>query len=135
MTYHRAIDQLINGIMALLSCTEMVRISMWRIRKYMRAKYIDAVIMISIAVLLLIAAIIQSCGRKKVEVVTVRHDSIQKVIEQRIDTLVKTRVKIKEIYHERIDTIYLYDSIAIDSAYTKAIKRLSELEKSGYFKD
>lgn len=44
----------------------------------MKAKYIDAVIMISIAVLLLIAAIIQSCGRKKVEVVTVRHDSIQK---------------------------------------------------------
>lgn len=101
----------------------------------MKAKYIDAVIMISIAVLLLIAAIIQSCGRKKVEVVTVRHDSIQKVIEQRIDTLVKTRVKIKEIYHEKIDTIYLYDSIAIDSSYTKAIKRLSELEKSGYFKD
>jgi len=101
----------------------------------MRAKYIDAVIMISIAVLLLIAAIIQSCGRKKVEVVTVRHDSIQKVIEQRIDTLVKTRVKIKEIYNEKIDTIYLYDSIAIDSSYTKAIKRLSELEKAGYFKD
>ena len=101
----------------------------------MKAKYIDAVIMISIAVLLLIAAIIQSCGRKKVEVVTVRHDSIQKVIEQRIDTLVKTRVKIKEIYNEKIDTIYLYDSIAIDSSYTKAIKRLSELEKSGYFKD
>lgn len=101
----------------------------------MKAKYIDAVIMISIAVLLLIAAIIQSCSRKRVEVVTVRHDSIQKVIEQRIDTLVKTRVKIKEIYHEKIDTIYLYDSIAIDSSYTKAIKRLSELEKAGYFKD
>lgn len=98
----------------------------------MRAKYIDAVIMISIAVLLLIAAIIQSCGRKRVEVVTVRHDSIQKVIEQRIDTLVKTRVKIKEIYHERIDTIYLYDSIAIDSAYTKAIEKLRNYERTGF---
>ena len=101
----------------------------------MRAKYIDAMIMISIALLLLIAVTLQIHYRQKVKVVTVRHDSIQKVIEQRIDTLVKTRVKIKEIYHEKIDTIYLYDSIAIDSSYTKAIKRLSELEKAGYFKD
>ena len=101
----------------------------------MRAKYIDAVIMISIALLMIIAVVIQTCNKREVRVVTVRHDSIQKVIEQRIDTLVKTRVKIKEIYHERIDTIYLYDSIAIDSSYTKAIKRLSELEKAGYFKD
>lgn len=101
----------------------------------MKAKYIDAVIMLTIALLMIIAVIVQTCNKREVKVVTVRHDSIQKVIEQRIDTLVKTRVKIKEIYHEKIDTIYLYDSIAIDSSYTKAIKRLSELEKSGYFKD
>lgn len=101
----------------------------------MKAKYIDAVIMLTIALLMIIAVVVQTCNKREVEVVTVRHDSIQKVIEQRIDTLVKTRVKIKEIYHERIDTIYLYDSIAIDSSYTKAIKRLSELEKAGYFKD
>jgi hypothetical protein len=101
----------------------------------MRAKYIDAAIMISIALLLLMAVSMQIHYRQKVKVVTVRHDSIQKVIEARIDTIVKTRVKIKEIYHEKIDTIYLYDSIAIDSSYTKAIKRLSELEKAGYFKD
>jgi hypothetical protein len=100
----------------------------------MREKYIDASIMISIALLLLIGVIVQIHYRPQVKVVTITKDSIQKVIEQRIDTLVKTRVKIKEIYHERIDTIYLYDSIFIDSAYTKAIKRLSELEKSGYFK-
>ena len=100
----------------------------------MKAKYIDAIIMISIAVLMLIAVTIQTCNRSKVRVVTVQHDSIQKVIEARIDTIVKTRVRIKNIYHERIDTIYLYDSIAIDSSYTKAIKRLSELEKAGYFK-
>lgn len=101
----------------------------------MKEKYIDASIMISIALLLLIGVIVQIHYRPKVKVVTITKDSVQKVIEQRIDTLVKTRVKIKEIYHERIDTIYLYDSIAIDSAYTKAIKRLSELEKAGYFKD
>jgi hypothetical protein len=101
----------------------------------MRAKYIDAMIMISIALLLLIAVTMQIHYRQKVKVVTVRHDSIQKVTEARIDTIVKTRVKIKEIYHEKIDTIYLYDSIAIDSAYTKAITRLRELEKAGYFKD
>ena len=101
----------------------------------MRAKYIDAAIMISIALLLLIAVTLQIHYRQKVKVVTVRHDSIQKVIEARIDTIVKTRVKIKQIYHEKIDTIYLYDSIAIDSAYTKAITRLSELEKAGYFKN
>lgn len=101
----------------------------------MKAKYIDAVIMIGIALLLLIAVTMQTLDKRKVKVITVRHDSIQKVIEQRIDTLVKTRVKIKEIYHEKIDTIYLYDSIAIDSSYTKAIKRLSDLEKAGYFKD
>lgn len=101
----------------------------------MKAKYIDAVIMLTIAVLMIIAVVVQTCNKREVRVVTVRHDSIQKVIEQRIDTLVKTRVKIKEIYHEKIDTIYLYDSIAIDSSYTKAIKRLSELEKAGYFKD
>jgi len=101
----------------------------------MKAKYIDAVIMLTIALLMIIAVVVQTCNKREVKVVTVRHDSIQKVIEQRIDTLVKTRVKIKEIYHEKIDTIYLYDSIAIDSSYTKAIKRLSELEKAGYFKD
>jgi len=101
----------------------------------MKAKYIDAVIMLTIAVIMIIAVVVQTCNKSKVRVVTVRHDSIQKVIEQRIDTLVKIRVKIKDIYHEKIDTIYLYDSIAIDSSYTKAIKRLSELEKSGYFKD
>lgn len=101
----------------------------------MREKYIDAIIMISIALLLLIAVTMQIHSKQKVKVITVQHDSIQKVIEARIDTIVKTRVKIKEIYHEKIDTIYLYDSIAIDSSYTKAIKRLSELEKAGYFKD
>jgi len=92
-------------------------------------------IMISIALLLLIAVTMQIHYRQKIKVVTVRHDSIQKVIGARIDTIVKTRVKIKEIYHEKIDTIYLYDSIAIDSSYTKAINRLRELEKAGYFKD
>lgn len=91
--------------------------------------------MLGMALLLLVAVFISIQKRPKaVEYIHTR-DTIREQIQARIDTIVKTRVKIKEIYHEKIDTIYLYDSIAIDSSYTKAIKRLSELEKAGYFKD
>ena len=101
----------------------------------MREKYIDAVIMIGMALLLLVAVIIQiQHGDRPIEYITKR-DTIREQIEARIDTIVKTRVKIKTIYHEKIDTIYLYDSAAIDSSYTKAISRLRELEKIGFFKD
>ena len=58
----------------------------------MREKYIDAMIMISIALLLLIAVTMQIHSKQKVKVITVQHDSIQKVIEARVDTIVKTRV-------------------------------------------
>ena len=83
----------------------------------MREKYIDAVIMIGMALLLLVAVIIQVQRRDRpVEYITKR-DTIREQIEA------------------RIDTIYLYDSAAIDSSYTKAISRLRELEKIGFFKD
>jgi hypothetical protein len=50
-----------------------------------------------------------------------------------IDTLTIERTKLKTIYEKDIDTIYLMDSTAIDSAYTKAIQRLIELEGAGFF--
>lgn len=50
-----------------------------------------------------------------------------------IDTLTIERTKLKTIYEKDIDTIYLMDSTSIDSAYTKSIQRLIELEKAGFF--
>jgi hypothetical protein len=51
-----------------------------------------------------------------------------------IDTIHKERIKLKTIYDKQVDTIYLYDSIAIDSAYTKAIQKLRDYERAGFFK-
>ena len=59
-------------------------------------------------------------------------DTITKY-QMRIDTLTIERTKLKMIYEKDIDTIYLLDSTAIDSAYTEAIQRLIELEGSGFF--
>jgi hypothetical protein len=61
-----------------------------------------------------------------------RNDTIV-VLKARIDTLKLERIKLKTIYEKDIDTIYLMDSTAIDSAYTKAIQRLIELEQAGFF--
>lgn len=55
------------------------------------------------------------------------------VLKARIDTLKLERIKLKTIYEKDIDTIYLFDSTAIDSAYTKAIQRLIEMERAGFF--
>jgi hypothetical protein len=59
-------------------------------------------------------------------------DTITKY-QMRIDTLTIERIKLKTIYEKDIDTIYLMDSVAIDSAYTEAIKRLIEMEGAGFF--
>jgi len=61
-----------------------------------------------------------------------RNDTIV-VLKARVDTLKLERIKLKTIYEKDIDTIYMYDSTAIDSAYTKAIERLIELEQAGFF--
>ena len=60
-------------------------------------------------------------------------DTITKY-QRKIDTLTIERTKLKTIYEKDIDTIYMLDSTAIDSAYTKSIQRLIELEKTGFFK-
>lgn len=62
-----------------------------------------------------------------------RYDSIV-VLKAYVDTLEVERIKTKTIYEKQIDTIYLLDSVAIDSAYTKAIQRLQQFENSGFFK-
>ena len=59
-------------------------------------------------------------------------DTITKY-QMRIDTLTIERTKLKTIYEKDIDTIYLMDSVAIDSAYSEAIQRLIELEGAGFF--
>jgi hypothetical protein len=55
------------------------------------------------------------------------------VLKARIDTLKLERIKIKTIYEKDIDTIYLLDTTAIDSAYAKAIEKLIEMEGAGFF--
>ena len=64
---------------------------------------------------------------------SVYHNDTIVVLKARIDTLKLERIKLKTIYEKDIDTIYLMDSTAIDSAYTKAIQRLIELEQAGFF--
>lgn len=72
-----------------------------------------------------------SCNETKVQYVP--HNDTIVVLKARIDTLKLERIKLKTIYEKDIDTIYLMDTTAIDSAYTKAIQRLIELEKAGFF--
>ena len=59
-------------------------------------------------------------------------DTITKY-QRTIDTLTIERTKLKTIYEKDIDTIYMLDSTSIDSAYTKAIQRLIEMEGAGFF--
>ena len=73
-----------------------------------------------------------SCNSSRVQIVT-NSDTIV-VLKAYIDTLEVERIKTKTIYEKQIDTIYLLDSVAIDSAYTKAISRLQQLENAGFFK-
>jgi hypothetical protein len=71
---------------------------------------------------------------KSSEVQFVPYSDTIVVLKATIDTLEVERIKTKTIYEKSIDTIYMLDSIAIDSAYTKAIQRLQQLEGSGFFK-
>jgi hypothetical protein len=64
---------------------------------------------------------------------SVYHNDTIVVLKARVDTLKLERIKLKTIYEKDIDTIYLMDSTAIDSAYTKAIEILIELEQAGFF--
>lgn len=89
---------------------------------------------IAFAIGLIIAFIIgkNSCNSNRLQFVTTSDTVI--VLKARIDTIQKERIKIKSIYEKQIDTIYLYDSVAIDSAYTKAIEKLRDYERTGFGK-
>ena len=86
---------------------------------------------ISISIGIAIGVLICQPKPTRVQFVT-SSDTITKY-QMRIDTLTIERTKLKTIYEKDIDTIYLLDSTAIDSAYTKAIQRLIELEGAGFF--
>ena len=58
---------------------------------------------------------------------------VDTVTQKQIDTVRIEKVRIKYNYEKQIDTIYLLDSIGIDSAYSSTIKRLDSLEKIGFF--
>ena len=90
--------------------------------------------LIAFAVGLIVAFIIgkNSCNSNRLQIVTTSDTVV--VLKARIDTIEKERIKIKEIYEKQIDTIYLYDSVAIDSAYTKAIEKLRDYERTGFDK-
>lgn len=90
--------------------------------------------LIAFAIGLIVAWIIgkNSCSSNRLQIVTTSDTVV--VLKARIDTIEKERIKIKEIYEKQIDTIYLYDSIAIDSAYTKAIEKLRDYERTGFDK-
>lgn len=64
---------------------------------------------------------------------SVYHNDTIVVLKARIDTLKVERIKLKTIYEKDIDTIYMFDSTAIDSAYSKSIQRLIEMERAGFF--
>jgi len=82
---------------------------------------------------LIIAFIVgkNSCNSNRLQIVT-NSDTVV-VLKARIDTIQKERIKLRTIYEKQVDTIYLYDSIAIDSAYTKAIEKLREYERAGFY--
>lgn len=86
---------------------------------------------ISISIGIAIGILICRPAPSKVQIVT-HSDTITKY-QRTIDTLTIERTKLKTIYEKDIDTIYLMDSTAIDSAYTKAIQRLIEMEGAGFF--
>ena len=88
---------------------------------------------IAFAVGLIIAFIVgkNSCKPTWGQIVTTSDTIV--VLKARIDTIQKERIKLKTIYEKQVDTIYLYDSISIDSAYTKAIEKLREYERAGFF--
>jgi hypothetical protein len=87
---------------------------------------------ISISIGIAIGILICEKNYKRITKSVYHNDTIV-VLKARIDTLKLERIKLKTIYEKDIDTIYLMDSTAIDSAYTKAIERLIELEQAGFF--
>ena len=87
---------------------------------------------ISISIGIAIGVLICRPDSSRVQFIT--HSDTITAYLRTIDTLTIERTKLKTIYEKDIDTIYMLDSTAIDSAYTEAIQRLIELERTGFFK-
>lgn len=95
-------------------------------------KIIVLIKVISISIGIAIGVLICEKNYKPITKSVYHNDTIV-VLKARIDTLKLERIKLKTIYEKDIDTIYLMDTTAIDSAYTKAIERLIEMEAAGFF--
>jgi hypothetical protein len=97
----------------------------------MKVQYIKY---IAFAIGLIIAFIVGKNSCKPTWGQIVPYSDTVVIWKAQIDTIHKERIKLKTIYEKQVDTIYLYDSVAIDSAYTKAIQKLIEMEGAGFFK-
>ena len=100
--------------------------------KNFTSKTIVLVTVVSISIGFALGVLLLQPKSSRVQIVT-HLDSVV-VLKAYIDTLEVERIKTKTIYEKQIDTIYLLDSVAIDSAYTKAIQRLQQFENAGFFK-
>jgi len=100
--------------------------------KNFTSKTIALVTGVSISIGFALGVLLLQPKPSRIQIVT-HLDSVV-VLKAYIDTLEVERIKTKTIYEKQIDTIYLLDSVAIDSAYTKAIQRLEQFENAGFFK-
>ena len=100
--------------------------------KNFTSRTIVLVTVVSISIGFALGVLLLQPKPSRVQIVT-HLDSVV-VLKAYIDTLEVERIKTKTIYEKQIDTIYLLDSVAIDSAYTKAIQRLEQFEDAGFFK-
>ena len=100
--------------------------------KNFTSRTIVLITVVSISIGFALGVLLLQPKPSRVQIVT-HLDSVV-VLKAYIDTLEVERIKTKTIYEKQIDTIYLLDSVAIDSAYAGAIQRLQELERTGFFK-
>ena len=95
-------------------------------------RIIVLITVVSISIGFALGVLLLQPKSSRVQIVT-HLDSVV-ILKAYVDTLEVERIKTKTIYEKQIDTIYLLDSVAIDSAYTKAIQRLQQFENAGFFK-
>lgn len=100
--------------------------------KNFTSKTIVLVTVVSISIGFALGVLLLQPKPSRVQIVT-HLDSVV-VLNAYVDTLEVERITKQTIYEKQIDTIYLLDSVAIDSAYTKAIQRLQQFENAGFFK-
>lgn len=100
--------------------------------KNFTSRTIVLITVVSISIGFALGVLLLQPKPSRVQIVT-HLDSVV-VLKAYVDTLEVERIKTKTIYEKQIDTIYMLDSVSIDSAYTKAIDKLRSLERTGFFK-